>query len=136
MSSNDVRLYNAFQQVDLSKNFYFSYSYDLTNTLQTNLTRPSSHIPAETALRERRHCMADHAFHDPLMLDSVKTEAETRAAWGFNDKFMWNHFLLRPAFFEKIREKKDASCWVLPLMHGFVDQASASAHDSLRTFGD
>ncbi|WOO77582.1 Polyphosphoinositide phosphatase [Vanrija pseudolonga] len=29
---------SIFDQVDLSKNFYFSYSYDITNTLQVNLT--------------------------------------------------------------------------------------------------
>lgn len=71
-----------------------------------------------------RHWVADHAFHEPVQPDSLLPEAAVKSAWGFNDRFMWNHFLLRPAFFEKIREKKDASCWVLPLVHGFVDQAS------------
>ena len=31
------RLKSLFLQLDLSKNFYFSYSYDITNTLQNNM---------------------------------------------------------------------------------------------------
>ncbi|EIW71658.1 hypothetical protein TREMEDRAFT_27142 [Tremella mesenterica DSM 1558] len=37
-SSQETKLLATFQTVDLTKNFYFSYSYDITNTLQTNLT--------------------------------------------------------------------------------------------------
>lgn len=115
--------------MDLSKNFYFSYSYDLTNTLQTNLTRPSSrlaHSRSDSPTNKRRW-VAEHAFHEPVQPDVLHQEVDVKSAWGFNDRFMWNHFLLRPAFFEKIKEKKDASCWILPLVHGFVDQASESS---------
>lgn len=108
------RLLNIFQQVDLTKNFYFrcasrtpitlrltrfrSYSYDLTNTLQINLTRPTSYPT-------------------------------------FNQHFMWNHHLLEPAFDlgdehdgenGRTRGHHKCSSWVLPFIHGFVDQASAS----------
>jgi hypothetical protein len=31
----------AFRQVDMSRNFYFSHTYDLTSSLQANLTRPA-----------------------------------------------------------------------------------------------
>lgn len=100
------RLLSVFQQVDLSKNFYFSYSYDLTNTLQINLVRSTPH---------------------PI----------------YNTHFMWNYHLLKPAFdipevkdrdeetpldaegeMEKKDPSKKCSCWVLPFVHGFVDQAS------------
>ena len=84
---------NTFQQVDLTKNFYFSYSYDVTNTLQTNLTVPDD---------ERR----------------------------WNTRFMWNHHLLSPAF--DLTDAKRRSRWVLPLIHGFVDQASASFTSGFR----
>ena len=30
-----------FQAIDLSSNFYYSYSYDLTNTVQYNMEKPS-----------------------------------------------------------------------------------------------
>ena len=89
---------SVFQQVDLTKNFYFSwvmrqrpahhrcsYSYDITNTLQTNLT--------------------------------VST---TNRKW--NTRFMWNYHLAAPAF--DLAGSQDKSRWVLPLIHGFVDQAS------------
>jgi hypothetical protein len=35
------RYLQIFNQVDLSKNFYFSYTYDVTQTLQSNMTRQS-----------------------------------------------------------------------------------------------
>jgi hypothetical protein len=100
------RMMSTFQQVDLSKNFYFSYvppeslstlccitadldrySYDITNTLQTNLTTSTTERP-------------------------------------WNTRFMWNYRLLKPAF--TLEEPKGRSKWVLPLIHGFVDQASGS----------
>ena len=34
-----VRYMQIFGQVDLSKNFYFSYTYDITQSLQVNMTR-------------------------------------------------------------------------------------------------
>lgn len=86
-SSQETKMVNTFQSVDLSKNFYFSYSYDITNTLQTNLTISPDH-----------------------------------RKW--NTRFMWNHHLLKPAF--DLEEPKGRSRWVLPLIHGFVDQASMS----------
>ena len=62
-----------------------SYSYDITNSLQKNLTvSPSDH--------------------------------------SWNTRFMWNHHLLSPVF--DLEEPKGRSQWVLPLIHGFVDQAS------------
>ena len=37
---DEARYVRMFQAIDLSSNFYFSYSYDLTNTIQHNLTHP------------------------------------------------------------------------------------------------
>ena len=37
---DETRYKNMFQAIDLSSNFYYSYSYDLTNTLQYNLSDP------------------------------------------------------------------------------------------------
>ncbi|WVQ96137.1 hypothetical protein IAU59_003239 [Kwoniella sp. CBS 9459] len=37
-TAQETKMLHTFQHVDLSKNFYFSYSYDITNSLQTNLT--------------------------------------------------------------------------------------------------
>ncbi|KAG1810036.1 uncharacterized protein HD556DRAFT_1428216 [Suillus plorans] len=38
--AEEQRLVNMFNQVDMSKNFYLSYSCDITSTLQNNLTKP------------------------------------------------------------------------------------------------
>ncbi|VDN15399.1 unnamed protein product [Dibothriocephalus latus] len=35
--AEEARFLRLFQSIDLSSNFYFSYSYDLTNSLQRNL---------------------------------------------------------------------------------------------------
>ncbi|KAG6812682.1 hypothetical protein H0H92_001311 [Tricholoma furcatifolium] len=87
--TEEQRLMNIFKQVDMSKNFYFSYTYDLTSTLQHNLT---------------------------------KSSRNTEGAWPFNDRYAWNYHLLSSPF-----AKEDTPClsapWLLPLVHGHVDQA-------------
>lgn len=98
LDQEEARLLHTFKQVDLSKNFYFSYTYDLTKTLQDNLIPDESNRTKETM------------------------------AWGYNEKFIWNHHLLLPAFAFSQHKWKDndvgaASEWVLPLVYGFVDQA-------------
>ncbi|KAJ3287826.1 phosphatidylinositol-3,5-bisphosphate 5-phosphatase [Rhizoclosmatium sp. JEL0117] len=42
-SSDEARYIQSFCQVDLSKNFYFSYTYDITNSLQRNMTCVNQH---------------------------------------------------------------------------------------------
>ncbi|GAA6047122.1 hypothetical protein JCM3770_006907 [Rhodotorula araucariae] len=81
LAAEDARQKNAFLSVHLSKNFYFSYTYDVTNTLQRNLLRGASFLP-------------------------------------FEDKWVWNWRLLRPMR----RCLRPQSPWILPLIHGFVDQ--------------
>jgi hypothetical protein len=83
---------------------FCSYSYDLTNTLQANL------ISLKRA---------------PLL--SKLSKSGPKSAWTHNEKFLWNHSLLKFAF-----EKDEKSNWVIPLIHGFVDQASMCiCHDGL-----
>ncbi|CAO1635735.1 unnamed protein product [Sympodiomycopsis kandeliae] len=111
LEHDEARLLHTFKQVDLSKNFYFSYTYDLTRTLQENLTGTA-----------RGSTMPDDSKH---------------TAWGYCEKFIWNHHLLQPAFgatehavtsdsdspMSTARHDND---WVLPLCYGFVDQAKLS----------
>ncbi|KIP11132.1 hypothetical protein PHLGIDRAFT_64286 [Phlebiopsis gigantea 11061_1 CR5-6] len=92
--AEEQRLMNIWKQVDLTKNFYFSYTYDLTITLQHNLTRPY-----------------------PRRM--------------FNDRFAWNYHMMTKPFVQNVdvgkedREKEARlKCqWLLPLVHGHVDQA-------------
>ncbi|PWN45152.1 hypothetical protein IE81DRAFT_320325 [Ceraceosorus guamensis] len=116
--AEEARLIHTFKQVDLTKNFYFSYTYDLTKTLQDNLT----------GIRDVKAELGERGL--PLT-----------TAWGHNEKFVWNHHLLLPAFGRSIhlpsrsagpsaqipRAEEDADAaaaeWVLPLVYGFVEQA-------------
>lgn len=96
-NSDEARYMAIFQNIDLAKNFYFSYTYDITNSLQKNLTQP------------------------PLA-SSASPEANDNSL-KHNDMFVWNHYLLS-AGFESLDSK---SGWILPLIYGFVDQASMYA---------
>lgn len=96
----------SFRQVDLGKNFYFSHTYDVTRTLQENMTGPR----------------VAHRIH-------------STSAWGYKEKFMWNYHLLVPAFSDCQCQRPDEPMassqlakrqWVVPLVHGFVDQAKLS----------
>lgn len=71
--AEEQRLMNIFKQVDMSKNFYFSYTYDLTSTLQHNLTSSSS----------------------------AQTLPDTPGKWPFNDRYAWNFHMLTAPFEEK-----------------------------------
>ncbi|PPQ73912.1 hypothetical protein CVT26_006660 [Gymnopilus dilepis] len=87
--AEEQRLMNIFKQVDMSKNFYFSYTYDLTSTLQHNLT------------------------------GSVRCGEN---GWPINDRFAWNfHMMTAPFVNHETPPLKHY--WLLPLVHGHVDQA-------------
>ncbi|MCJ1409301.1 phosphatidylinositol-3,5-bisphosphate 5-phosphatase [Ptychographa xylographoides] len=66
----EARFVGILNNLDLSRSFYFSYSYDVTNTLQVNICH------------ERRNLS-----QDPPQLPRI----------NFNDMFIWNHHLLEPA---------------------------------------
>ncbi|CAK9780677.1 unnamed protein product [Cutaneotrichosporon oleaginosum] len=55
--SHDSRNISIFDQVDLSKNFYFSYSYDITNVLQLNLTIPDAKRRLNTRFMWNHHLL-------------------------------------------------------------------------------
>ena len=65
----ETRFLSILNNLDLSKSFYFSYSYDITHSLQHNLIR-------------QRHAVNEGLHH---------------AEDEFNSMFVWNHHLLNPA---------------------------------------
>ncbi|KAK4941771.1 phosphatidylinositol-3,5-bisphosphate 5-phosphatase [Elasticomyces elasticus] len=67
---DEARFISIFGNLDLTRSFYFSYSYDVTRTLQHNV------------MRERQ------ALQDGLV-EPPKGD--------HNDMFVWNHYLLEPA---------------------------------------
>ena len=91
--AEEARFVGILSNLDLSRSFYFSYSYDITRTLQHNILRERQILcNGHTIISERSH----------------------------NSMFVWNHHLLDPAS----RAFKNTDDWCLPIIHGFVDQAS------------
>ena len=68
-SAEESRYLGILNQVDLNKSFYFSYSYDITHSLQHNIIRQRQ------AMQNGQH----------------------QADVDFNSMFVWNHHLLKPA---------------------------------------
>ena len=66
----EPRFVGILNNLDLSRSFYFSYSYDVTRTLQHNIMR-------------ERQALQD-GLAEPMQKDH-------------NDMFVWNHHLLEPA---------------------------------------
>ena len=98
--AEEARFVGTLKSLDLSRSFYFSYSYDITRTLQHNIVRERQILRNEHAnIPERTH----------------------------NSMFVWNHHLLNPAL-KALRHTYD---WCLPIVHGFVDQASTSTSTTL-----
>lgn len=69
-NSEEARFVGILGNLDLTRGFYFSYSYDITRTLQHNI------------IRQREALVKGLAHSDKL---------------DFNDMFAWNHYLLEPA---------------------------------------
>lgn len=107
--SDEERLLSIFKYLDLGKTFYFSYSYDITNSLQTNFMRFKD---SGTAVRNTEN--------------ASDNETKQRAAdvIKHNDRFVWNKVLLKPL------ESQDITIyeWFQPIIHGFVDQANISIY--------
>ncbi|TKA33564.1 hypothetical protein B0A50_00399 [Salinomyces thailandicus] len=68
-NAEEARFLGILNNLDLSKSFYFSYSYDITRSLQDNI------IQQRQALHDNRHA----------------------ARPDFNGMFVWNNHLLKPA---------------------------------------
>lgn len=101
-----------FMNVDLSSNFYFSYSYDLTRTLQYNLSEPK--FVGENV---------DVSQEEPLDWTSECAGGDRMYAYRSTSrkKFVWNEFLLKP-----MQKKVLHKDWMLEIVHGFINQSSIS----------
>ena len=97
LDSEESRFVGILNNLDLSRSFYFSYSYDVTRTLQNNMVR-------ERETLQHPQANNDVDYH--------------------NSMFVWNHHLLEPAS-SALRKTYD---WCLPIVHGFVDQATLSVY--------
>lgn len=100
--TDEERLLSIFKYLDLGKTFYFSYAYDITNTLQTNFMR------------------------NKLVATAYDRGIEVPHATNFerNDRFVWNSLLLEPIIQQDVAVYE----WFQPIIHGFIDQANISIY--------
>ena len=103
--ADEQRYLKMFQAIDLSSNFYFSYSYDLTNTLQHNLAQPKFLLKSSGEKTSLDELTGEDLCYIPK----------------FQSKFVWNEYLM--AGMEDINPE-----WKLPIVHGFVDQSNVSIY--------
>ncbi|BES98687.1 SacI homology domain [Nesidiocoris tenuis] len=101
--ADEHRYLKMFQSVDLSSNFYFSYSYDITNTLQVNMAVPK------------------------VLADNIEKQKDNKKRlWEYdirsrpNRRFVWNEHLTSAV--EDILHPD----WILHVTHGFVGQSVLS----------
>ncbi|ODV86819.1 hypothetical protein CANARDRAFT_178967, partial [[Candida] arabinofermentans NRRL YB-2248] len=99
-NSEEERYISTFQNIELNKTFYYSYSYDITNSLQVNF------------LRNKKQSLG------------LNTK-DLAQVFEINERFVWNSALLKPVFktFDMVYD------WFQPIIHGFVDQVNISIFD-------
>lgn len=102
--SDEEKLLSLFRYMDLSKTFYFSYNYDITNSMQTNF------------MRHKLYNCGDQ---------NAKLQNKLYTNFDYNERFVWNNMLLKP-----ILESEDVATfeWFQPIVHGFIDQANISIY--------
>lgn len=136
--NEETRYVRAFNSIDLTSNFYFSYSYDVSRTLQYNLSpimgkkffqdnnrgvirsafqsqsEEEGTGPGETTIRishnliDKNHNLKFPNSSEKMPPILVKTEP--------NDRFVWNSHLID---FQNLHDD-----WKVNLIHGFVAQAN------------
>lgn len=137
---DESRYVKMFQNVDLSSNFYFSYSYDLTHPLQFNMTPPKSILSyyelerARSASQEPPNSgdSVSESPKDSLNSNDGKVENASKSQKkpvpkiGIRTKpkkkYAWNAYLLN------LVEDIVHPDWLLYIMHGFIDQSNISVY--------
>jgi phosphatidylinositol 3,5-bisphosphate 5-phosphatase len=121
-NADECRYINYFQQVQIDQGFYFSYTYDLTRSLQENVMR-----------KIRKREQANKEFEYSHVLDGFHKETDYADIYAhdffegrdsgciqehkpWENQMMWNYFLVRDLY-ECLKRKK----WVLPVVHGSID---------------
>uniref|UniRef100_A0A8C8M0F0 SAC domain-containing protein n=1 Tax=Oncorhynchus tshawytscha TaxID=74940 RepID=A0A8C8M0F0_ONCTS len=114
---DEARYVRIFQNVDLSSNFYFSYSYDLSHSLQYNLTL--LHSPCDPGTVEEVHTRSSRQQDS---FDIFEDEGlPTQVFHGLQSepyaKYVWNGKLL-----ERVKDTVHPD-WLMYIIHGFCGQS-------------
>lgn len=111
---DEARYLKMFHSVDLSSNFYFSYSYDLTRTLQHNMAAPARLSSGEANSDEDED---EDDYGERLTFPDAPGQQYAFRSRPLR-KFVWNAWLLAPV------ERRAHPDWLVRVTHGFVDQAN------------
>ncbi|KAJ2606339.1 phosphatidylinositol-3,5-bisphosphate 5-phosphatase [Coemansia sp. RSA 1285] len=107
-SDAEEKCISRFKNVDLTKNFYYSHTYDITHSLQRNVQMSKSSrccdCPKSNETRPDDGC------------------AITDSMWSYHSMFVWNYQLMCNA----TQGVGIASDWTVALIHGYVDQSRLS----------
>lgn len=107
---DEARYVKMFQSIDLSSNFYFSYSYDITHTVQVNMAIPKC---LKSDSKNEKNVSNTNGVENSIYL-SQDYEVHSFP----NQKFVWNSHLL-----SKI-EGIIHSDWIIYIIHGFISQSN------------
>uniref|UniRef100_A0A8C1T647 FIG4 phosphoinositide 5-phosphatase n=1 Tax=Cyprinus carpio TaxID=7962 RepID=A0A8C1T647_CYPCA len=118
---DEARYVRIFQNVDLSSNFYFSYSYDLSHSLQYNMTLLQ--MPCDAGESEELNTSGRQDSFDIFEEEGLPTQG--MLSYHFvhgliNEpyaKYVWNVRLL-----EKVKDIVHPD-WLLYIIHGFCGQS-------------
>ncbi|KAM8847549.1 polyphosphoinositide phosphatase [Synchiropus picturatus] len=118
---DEARYVRIFQNVDLSSNFYFSYSYDLSHSLQYNLTllqRPYELWSSSVVSTEEEA----HTQNKQDSFDIFEDEGlPTQVVYGLRNepyyKYVWNRRLL-----DQVKDVVHQD-WLMYIIHGFCGQS-------------
>ncbi|XP_012535278.1 polyphosphoinositide phosphatase-like isoform X2 [Monomorium pharaonis] len=125
---DEQRYVKMFQSIDLSSNFYFSYSYDISHTFQSNMAPPTC-IKSDVPINQEESEDSDDAedfFNMWAFRKDWQTECkgEKYIDYGIRSnphrRFVWNSHLLKPV------EKDLHPEWILYIIHGFIGQSNVS----------
>lgn len=104
VAAEDARQRNSFMSVHLSKNFYF---------------RCVAQRCCKSASLSFSSCACCRSYTYDVTNTLQRNLLRGREHLPFADKWVWNYHLLGPLR----RSLDEDSAWLLPLVHGFVDQA-------------
>lgn len=114
---DEARYVRMFQNVDLSSNFYFSYSYDLSHSLQYNMTllqTPFDH--GENAELHTSGSSKQDSF-DIFEDEGLPTQVVNGLKNEPYAKYVWNSRLM-----DKVKDTVHPD-WLLYIIHGFCGQS-------------
>lgn len=107
-TKDEKKYVDIFNSLDIQLGFYFSYSYDLTHTLQENILNTLMTLQPERSRNRARtfHSVTDH---EPIMA------FEQKELYDWKTMFVWNHDMIE-GLYSILTDKN----WLVPIMHGFI----------------